>query len=75
MAEEWVLSDTYQCIVKRDNTLLSADGWILGTVWEVLALCLAVWIAIKHFHKLPTWWTIGDCFTVMIKSHVLYFTL
>jgi hypothetical protein len=45
----------------------------MDTVWEVLALCLAVWIVVKHFRRLPTGWTIEDCFTVLIKAHVFYF--
>ncbi|KAG2352565.1 hypothetical protein BDR07DRAFT_834992 [Suillus spraguei] len=51
-------------------------AWILYTVWEFLALCLAVWIAVKHFRELrrpSTEGTIGDCFMVLMKSHVLYF--
>ena len=56
-----------------NGPLLTVVTWILGTVWEVLALCLAVWNAIKDFHQLPTGWTIGDCLTTLIKSHVLYF--
>jgi hypothetical protein len=50
--------------------------WILGSVWEVLTLCLAVWIAIKHFRELrqhSTGGIIGDCFTVLMKTHVSYF--
>ncbi|KAG2356885.1 hypothetical protein BDR07DRAFT_415755 [Suillus spraguei] len=46
------------------------------TVWEVLTLCLAVWIAVKHYRELRQYSTggiIGDCFTVMMKTHVLYF--
>ncbi|KAG1770987.1 hypothetical protein EDD22DRAFT_12179 [Suillus occidentalis] len=44
----------------------------------VLALCLSVWIAVKHFRDLrslgpSTGSIIGDCFRVLIKSHVLYF--
>jgi len=49
--------------------------WILGGVWEALALVLAVWIAVKHFRELPrsTTWSIGDCFTILVKTHVFYF--
>ncbi|KAG1831463.1 hypothetical protein DFJ58DRAFT_823886 [Suillus subalutaceus] len=50
--------------------------WILSTVWEVLALCLAVWIAVKHFRELrkhSTRGIIGDCFMVLMKTHVSYF--
>ncbi|KAG1741235.1 hypothetical protein EDD22DRAFT_851716 [Suillus occidentalis] len=52
--------------------------WMLNTVWEVLALCLSVWIAVKHFRELrrlgpSTGSAIGDCLKVLIQSHVLYF--
>ncbi|KAJ8592186.1 hypothetical protein M405DRAFT_859994 [Rhizopogon salebrosus TDB-379] len=32
-----------------------------------------VWIAVKHFRELPTGWAVGDCFTVLIETHVFYF--
>jgi preprotein translocase subunit SecG len=59
-------------------SLLVSMTWILTTVWEVLALCLSVWIAAKHFRDMrrlgpSTGSTIGDCFRVLIQSHVLYF--
>ncbi|KAG1865864.1 hypothetical protein DFJ58DRAFT_911880 [Suillus subalutaceus] len=50
--------------------------WILSTVWEVLALCLAVWITVKQFRELrrhSTRGIIGDCFTVLMQTHVSYF--
>ncbi|KAG1750030.1 uncharacterized protein EDB91DRAFT_781826 [Suillus paluster] len=50
--------------------------WILNTVWEVLALCLAVRIAVTHFRELrrqSVGGIIGDCFTVLMKTHVVYF--
>ncbi|KIK37913.1 hypothetical protein CY34DRAFT_15386 [Suillus luteus UH-Slu-Lm8-n1] len=52
--------------------------WMLNTVWEVLALCLSVWIAVKHYRDLrrlglSTGSAFGDCFKVLIQSHVLYF--
>jgi hypothetical protein len=73
-----VLFNTSQCVYKADGgqQRLMADIWILTTTWEVLALGLAVWIVIKHFRELQppcTGWTIEDCFTVLIKTHVLYF--
>lgn len=72
--EELVLSGTYQCDFSGDSPHLSAITWILGTVWEALALYLAVRIAIKHFReRLSTGSIIEDCFTVLIKSHVFYF--
>ncbi|KAG2355899.1 VTC domain-containing protein [Suillus spraguei] len=48
-------------------------AWILATVWEVLALCLAVWIAVKHFRELrqhSEGGILGDCFTVVGRSFV-----
>jgi len=76
--EEFVLSGTYQCIFDfgGDSLFLDSTTWILGTVWEVLTLCLAVWIALKHFRELrqhSTSGIIGDCFTVLMKTHVSYF--
>ncbi|KAG1828903.1 hypothetical protein DFJ58DRAFT_294424 [Suillus subalutaceus] len=76
--EEFILSGTYQCMFDSggDSVFLGSMTWILDTVWEVLALCLAVWIAVKHFRELrqhSTRGIIGDCFTVLIKTHVSYF--
>ncbi|KAG1796274.1 uncharacterized protein HD556DRAFT_1467657 [Suillus plorans] len=77
-AEEFVLSGTYQCMISfaGDYIFLSSITWILGTLWEVLALCLVVWIAVKHFHELRQCSTRGiteDCFTVLMQTHVSYF--
>ena len=50
--------------------------WILGAAWETLALCLAIWITVKHFRELrgpSTGWIVRDCFAVLVKSHVFYF--
>ncbi|KAG1863578.1 hypothetical protein DFJ58DRAFT_213914 [Suillus subalutaceus] len=55
---------------------LQSMTWIPGTVWEVLALCLAVWIAVKRFRELRRHSTSGiieDCFKVLVKTHVRYF--
>jgi preprotein translocase subunit SecG len=76
--EEFVLSGTYQCIVNYagDSMFLGNTAWVLATVWEVLALCLAVWIAVKHFRELrphSTGGMISDCFTVLVQTHVSYF--
>ncbi|KAG1809776.1 uncharacterized protein HD556DRAFT_2981 [Suillus plorans] len=72
--EEVVLSGTYQCKDWGNSFLLSAVTWILGTVWEALALYLSVRIAIKHFReRLLTRSIIEDVFTMLIKSHVFYF--
>ncbi|KAG1738336.1 uncharacterized protein EDB91DRAFT_1347607 [Suillus paluster] len=70
-SEEYVLSGAHTCYYTLwgDTVFLIQMTWILTLIWEVLALCLAVWIAVKHFCGL----TIGDVFTVLMKSHVLYF--
>ncbi|KIK45746.1 hypothetical protein CY34DRAFT_494226 [Suillus luteus UH-Slu-Lm8-n1] len=77
---ESVLSGTYWCIgISESETVrLVAVTWILGTVWEVIALCLALIVAAKHFRELQrfrqsTGQTMEDYFTVLIKAHVLYF--
>jgi len=61
-----------------DTQLLMSMVWMLNIVWEVFALCLSAWIAAKHFRdlrRLGPWTgsTIGDCFRVLMGSHVLYF--
>ncbi|KAG1797268.1 hypothetical protein EV424DRAFT_1546671 [Suillus variegatus] len=77
--EEFILSGVHACFtVAGYNQLLLSMTWILNTVWEVLALCLSVWVAVKHFRELrrlgpSTGSTIGDCFRVLMQSHVLYF--
>jgi hypothetical protein len=78
--EEFILSGIHICSYsyEGDVQLLISIIWILTTVWEVLALCLSVWIAVKHFRDLrrlgpSTGLTVGDCFRVLIQSHVLYF--
>ncbi|KAG1809775.1 uncharacterized protein HD556DRAFT_1435502 [Suillus plorans] len=72
--EELVLSGTHQCNYEGNSFLLSAVTWILGTVWEALALYLSVRIAIKHLReRLSTGSIIEDFFTMLIKSHVFYF--
>ncbi|KAG2033296.1 hypothetical protein BDR03DRAFT_967905 [Suillus americanus] len=70
VAEELILYGMYTCDYGyKDNVLiLFAMIWMLNIVWEVLALSLSVCIAVKHFRL-----TIGDCFRVLIESHVLYF--
>jgi hypothetical protein len=46
--------------------------------WQVLVLCLAVCVALKHFHELkrpPTDWITGDRFAVLLKMYVHYFAV
>ncbi|KAG1842646.1 hypothetical protein DFJ58DRAFT_53419 [Suillus subalutaceus] len=76
--EEFVLSGTHQCMIDYTGNymFLGSTTWIVGTVWEVLVLCLAVWIAVKHFRELRQYSTsgiIGDCFTVLMQTHLSYF--
>ncbi|KAG2033297.1 hypothetical protein BDR03DRAFT_1094458 [Suillus americanus] len=80
VVEELILSGTYMCNSEYEGDVqrLISMVWMLNTVWEVLALCLSVWIAVKQFRDLrrlgpSTGSTIGDCFRVLITSHVLYF--
>jgi hypothetical protein len=50
---ELILSGNHMCnYSERDGSSPRAVSWILGTVWEVLALSLAGWIAVKHFREL-----------------------
>jgi len=75
LGEDLILPGTHQCLI-GGNIHLAAEYWLLGTAWEVLTLCLVLWSAVKHFRELYqpwTRWTIGDCFTVLVKTHVLYF--
>jgi hypothetical protein len=74
---ELVLSGNHMCGYSdvRGSSLVTVT-WILGTVWEVLALCLAGWIALKHIRELrqvSTGFTANDLFAVLLKTHLLYF--
>ncbi|KAG2362632.1 hypothetical protein BDR07DRAFT_1013882 [Suillus spraguei] len=76
--EALVLSSTYQCSIGYPEYLLFlySISWILCIAWEALTLSLAVWIAVKHFRELRLYSAGGiikDCFTVLIRSHVVYF--
>ncbi|KAG2354798.1 hypothetical protein BDR07DRAFT_1428378 [Suillus spraguei] len=78
LVEEYVLSGTYQCMVgyKEDMLVLGIMTWVLVIIWEVIALCLAVWVVIKHLHELRQHSASGiieDCFTVLMRTHVSYF--
>jgi len=78
ISEEVVLSGIYLCTgeLEGKSLFLSEMTWILGFAWETLALALAVWIAIKHFRELQrtsTGWAVGDCYTILLQTHVFYF--
>jgi hypothetical protein len=75
---EYILSGSHLCVFETGtiSLFLTQMTWILGTTWEILAFCLAVWIAVKHFRELPrpsTGLAVRDCFTVLIETHVFYF--
>ncbi|KAG1775247.1 hypothetical protein EV702DRAFT_453442 [Suillus placidus] len=80
-SEVFILSGNAQCASDfqggPDDLILAFMTWILPTVWEILALCLAVRIAVKHLRELQRpltgWLNVGDCFAVLIKTHVVYF--
>ncbi|OAX34258.1 hypothetical protein K503DRAFT_869038 [Rhizopogon vinicolor AM-OR11-026] len=76
--ENFILSDNQICGRDGGKQLMIFMTWILGIVWEVIALCLAAWIAVKHFRELrrlrpSRGSTMEDCFTVLIKTHMFYF--
>ncbi|KAG0695168.1 hypothetical protein DFH29DRAFT_1083459 [Suillus ampliporus] len=79
--EEVIISGHQICFtVNHDAEGLNLidEMFIPTLVWEVLALCLAVWIVIKHFREMrqsPTGLTMEDCFMVLIRSHVQYFVI
>lgn len=65
---------TYPCNYGDELMTLA---WLSHNVWETLAICLTVRISVKHFCEMSRSsilsWSVRDCFTVLIKSHVLYF--
>jgi uncharacterized membrane protein (DUF485 family) len=77
MGEELILSSTYMCTYDTGTTELPITMiWIINTIWEVLALCLALWVYVRHFRersRSSAGKIVGDCFTVLIKTHIVYF--
>ncbi|OAX33547.1 hypothetical protein K503DRAFT_869486 [Rhizopogon vinicolor AM-OR11-026] len=77
--DEVILSGNYTCWNEGGSQLITSITWILGTVWEIGALCLACWITVKHFRELRRLRSsrgliIRDCLTVLAKTHMFYFT-
>jgi hypothetical protein len=75
---EYILSGAHMCSYsyKGDTLFLNEMNWILATAWEIIAMCLAIWMAIKHFRELrrpSTGRSAGDCFTILMKTHIFYF--
>jgi preprotein translocase subunit SecG len=77
--EEFALSGAvYVCYYNAEGNglFLIKMMWLSATIWETLALCLAVWIAAKHFCELQresTGWAVKNCLTVLIETHTFYF--
>ncbi|KAG2359375.1 hypothetical protein BDR07DRAFT_1415271 [Suillus spraguei] len=62
-----VILSVHICVINLGDSGFCLNAWVLVTVWEVLALCLSVFIAVKHLRDLrrydpSTGSTIGDCF-------------
>ncbi|OAX40262.1 hypothetical protein K503DRAFT_781520 [Rhizopogon vinicolor AM-OR11-026] len=77
---QFVLPVTHMCgyVEGEDIVLLTMMTWILNTVWAILGLCLAVWIAVKHFlglRRVSTTWVVQwDYFTIsIVRTHVFFF--
>ncbi|KAG2060010.1 hypothetical protein BDR06DRAFT_1003062 [Suillus hirtellus] len=77
---ENILSGHRRCSenMSAEDIRLNAETTIPTTVWEILALCLAVWIVIKHFRELQkslTGANIRECLMVLMRGHMLYFVV
>ncbi|KAG2060030.1 hypothetical protein BDR06DRAFT_1017493 [Suillus hirtellus] len=77
---ENILSGHRRCSenMSAEDIRLNAEITVPTTVWEILALCLAAWIVIKHFRELKksqAGANIGECFMVLMRGHTLYFVV
>jgi hypothetical protein len=75
---EYVLSGTHLGTINFPSKVvfLMQITWILSITWAILALCLAVWSAVKYFRELQresTGWAVRNCVTTLIESHVFFF--
>ncbi|KAG2057603.1 hypothetical protein BDR06DRAFT_187112 [Suillus hirtellus] len=75
--EELTAFGAYLCSINyaKDIVFLISLTWILCIVWEIFTLGLAVWVVVKHSRELQrhsAGGMIGDCFKVLMKSHVVY---
>ncbi|KAG2113963.1 hypothetical protein DEU56DRAFT_985174 [Suillus clintonianus] len=75
---EAVLSGYHACLYSLDANGLDLSYFMIipTAIWEILAFFLAVRIAIKRLRELrqsQSGSTIGDYFTVLMQSHMLYF--
>ncbi|KAG2049281.1 hypothetical protein BDR06DRAFT_975333 [Suillus hirtellus] len=58
------------------GVLIAISGMHISEAWEIVALCFVVRIAVKYFRELRRYSTggiVGDYFTVLVKSHIVYF--
>ncbi|KAG2368165.1 hypothetical protein BDR07DRAFT_111344 [Suillus spraguei] len=73
-----ILSGSHVCSPSLAGVLLVLVDitFIIGIAWEVLALCLAAWIVVKHICELRQsgGGILGNLFKALIKTHVIYFT-
>ncbi|KAG1793606.1 uncharacterized protein HD556DRAFT_1476870 [Suillus plorans] len=75
---ENIRSGNRQCSenMNTEDAHLNVETLIPTTVWEILALCLAVWIVVKKFCELKksqAGANIRECFMVLMRGHMLYF--
>ncbi|KAG2342702.1 hypothetical protein BDR05DRAFT_963914 [Suillus weaverae] len=73
---ELILSGNSLCFTQYTNPVamaLTRETLIPTLIWEILALCLALWIVAKHFCEVRQMPIAGDSFTMLIKGHVLDF--
>ncbi|KAG1764367.1 hypothetical protein EV702DRAFT_1154222 [Suillus placidus] len=69
--EELILSGNSLCFTQYTDPVamaLTHETLIPTLIWEILALCLALWIVTKHFCEVRQMPTAGDSFTMLIKG-------
>lgn len=78
LMDELILADNHLCACLENSE--GHPQFVMGEtrMFEVLALCLEVWVALKRFQKLkrpPTDYITRDSFAVSLKMSVLYFAV
>jgi len=53
------------------SRLLAQMTWILVIAWEILAMCLAAWTAVKHVRELQQQHGQPDCFAVLMRTRTI----
>jgi hypothetical protein len=74
-AQQAVLSGYDTCMTNIDTYMMHLiyESVIPTTIWEILALFLTIWVIIKYFREQKQLLTKGNCFTILVESHVFYF--